>query len=249
MHRLVALFGVAALSGCWLVSPFDFPAPQDAEVPDAAGTDAAGPPIALVQAKTASFCNESTQHTLALDAHVRAHDTLVVAFSYPSSIQSSTVSDTLGNTYEMMQPEKSTDPPDGTWFGLAYALESAEGKESVTVELSGTTLLDLYVSEFSGPLTYAGASQATGTASVLNHENGVSSGAVKVNARGALLVGFGVADYLNAGSGFKTPSGFASSTGVFEYQVTGPLVGPVEATATLMTSSRWGMVLNVFASP
>ena len=255
VRRLALLLGMATLPGCWLASSFDFPddaglrdgsvAPMDA-ASDADAASAA--PIAFVQGASSSFGNEATQHSLAFEAGIQPNDTIIVAFSYPSSVQTPTISDTFNNPYTFALTEESTAPPNGTWFGLAYALGSPGGPNIVTVALTDKTVLELYLAEFSGSLhLVAGSAEATGDSSASLVTDGISSGPLAdagSAASAALVVGFAVADTVSPGTGFRSAT--LLSDGVLEYRI-GPLDGgPQTVTATMNGSSDWGIVANAF---
>jgi hypothetical protein len=235
------VFCVLPLSGCWLVSSFDFPSD--------AGADSSPAEPQWVQGTWHSFDNEARSHTFAFEKPVRAGDTLVVAFAYPSSVQAATVSDSLGNPYSIDQVQKSTDPPDGTWFGLAYAQSPTGGVAQVTVSLTDTTLLDLYLAEFSGSLVFAKGTEMTGDGSKAGGTDGLSSGSVSLMASSALIVAFAVGEDVEQGSQFRQTASSPSSAGVLEYRIVSPAEGTFGATATLTCSSSWGVVMNAFVEP
>jgi hypothetical protein len=246
LWRAITLLVVALASGCWLVSSFDFPA-------DGGKTDAPSPvPVSLVQGTWKSFGNEAYAHAEAFEMDVQAGDTLIVAFDYPSSSQAPSVTDSFGNHFLSMHVEESTQPPDGSWFEVYFVKTAKGGHDDVTVTLDGTTLLDLYLAEFSGPLTYAATTVTTGNAPEKQAINDIASPTATLDytdASRALIVGFVVADNVVPGTSFMNTSTAVSPSGLLEYAVTDRVTAPVSASATLMCDSRWGISMVAFPAP
>jgi hypothetical protein len=196
----------------------DSPSAADAEdaLRDVLGMDAvdAGdggpppPPITFVQTKGGK--ETATSATVAFATDVQKGDTLIVAidFGTASGATVTEVTDTLGDTYDVV-----LGPFEGAGVRqyIYYAISGATGPDAVTVTISASTEIEVYLHEYSGLAQVGtvdiGASDST--SGVSDADGGVVVGPIVTHSSNELLFVFATCtNACVAGPGFLTRSTF-----------------------------------------
>jgi hypothetical protein len=186
-------------------------APRDVGGMDAVDAHDAGPPpppIAFVQTKGGK--DVATSATVAFATDVQKGHTLIVAldFGTASAATVTKVTDTLGDTYDLvLGPYEGG----GVWQYIYYAISGATGPDAVTVTISASAEVEVYLHEYSGLAQVGtvdtGASDST--SGVSDADGGVVVGPIVTHASNELVFVFATcANSCVAGPGFLTRSTF-----------------------------------------
>jgi hypothetical protein len=129
-------------------------------------------------------------------------DLVVVGFDFAGSFAS--ISDNQGNVFTQIGTEIIT--PAGSKTRLYYARNIKGGPETVTVNLTGTPGLEVYVTEYHGAST---TNPLDVTAQRTGPAGSVTSGSAVTTSANDLIMGFCVGDAAcSAGTGFSARSTF-----------------------------------------
>ncbi len=233
--------GVEAGYDARLDSPPDtFVAPPVDSGVDAsdAGVDASVP-ITFVQGNSSHPSTAAA--TLAFNTPVAAGDAILVAFFCGSAATLSSVTDSLGNTFQTVV---GPDPGSNNNHYIAIAPGSAAGADSVTVTLSAAPAgFNLFILEYAG-LAPASAFDVTSTGSdtAADTDGGMASGFATTTAANELI--FGLADSVGGAAGAGFTLRFPQAGNFVEDQVVSS-AGSYEATGTA-TSGSWTLVMATF---
>jgi uncharacterized repeat protein (TIGR01451 family) len=197
--------------------------------------------IKLVQGR--AFGNESgtANMSLAFNANNTAGNFLIVTGTAARPARNISVSDTLGNIYALALGPVTDVAQDVTIY-VWYVPNCKGGANTVTITPTGTSALEIHVSEWSGianinPVEVTAFGTGTGTA--------VSSGASTTTSSGDLIFGYGwVFNTASAGTGF-TPLSLINGD-LDEYQIQSSS-GSVAATFT-QSSGTWAAAMVAFKS-
>lgn len=116
--------------------------------------------MAITRVQTAAYANSAgASKTASFPANVTAGNLIVVAVCAPNTVTVSSVTDSLGNTYQQAGSRNQ-------WNGAAsisihYAYNVAGGTCTVTVTLSASSNLSFSATEYAGALTSSGVLDST----------------------------------------------------------------------------------------
>jgi hypothetical protein len=192
--------------------------------------------ISFVQGN-AGTCSSCTPTTIPFMTNNTAGNLIVVAFDYANTVSLTSVTDTQGNVYVRAEPEMLQG---GVFSDIFYAKNIKGGANSVTVTLSGSAFLEVFIHEYSGldtvsPLDVTASSTGSGT--------NVDSGPATTNFANELIFGHSVMNQVTApGSGFTARS---TLNGDLTEDKIVSAIGTYDATASNLSGS-WSMQLAAF---
>jgi hypothetical protein len=161
----------------------------------------------FVQATAGAAPASGNSLSVSFPANTVAGDLILVGIGFASNATASSVTDSQGNTFTQVGTQLTS--PVGTRSVVYYAKKIKGGADSVTVNLSASSGIELYLTEYSGidqtnPIDgQAGSSGGAGT---------VSSGNATTTNAGDVIYGFCEADWAcTAGSGFAVRSAYVDN--------------------------------------
>jgi hypothetical protein len=174
-----------------------------------------------------------------LPAPVAMNDTIVVAADVmPNGTLQ--VTDSLHNSYSTAMSIVAPGTPGNQTVAVFYALGVAAGTDSISVSVPAYAFgetLEVYVHEYSGISAFDRANGQTGTTTDMH------SGFVTTTAPGDLIFGFGDTGSVSPGTGFAPR--LTLNQNLTEDRIA-PIVGMIEATATMGMGNSWAMMAAAF---
>ncbi len=202
--------------------------------------------ICFVQAAAGGGTKGSTV-SVAFANGVGAGDAIIVAVALGAGggATLSQVTDSLGNTYQIVVTPATSPQSDTLAQYIAFASNVLGGTDTVTVTLSSTTYFDVYIHEYSGVAlanafdvgaAFTGTSDAT---------NAMASGFATTQGNSELIFGFGTSH------GTVTPGTGFTGRSTFDGNLTEDMIavtpGSYQATAT-SSNGNWAMSFGAFLS-
>jgi hypothetical protein len=156
----------------------------------------------FVQATAGAAAGAASSFALPFPSNTKAGDLILIGFDFGSNAAFSSIMDSQGNVFTEVGIQLTS--PGGSNSRLYYANNIKGGADTVTINLSSSSYLEVYLTEYSGVNQAApidAQAGATGPAGA------VSSGNATTTAAGDLIYGFCAADFsCSAASGFNARS-------------------------------------------
>jgi hypothetical protein len=155
----------------------------------------------FVQA-AANATTAATSFSVSFPSNTTAGNIILVGFDFASSVSFSSITDSQGNVFTEAGSQLTS--PGGSRSRVYYAANIKGGADTVTINLSGSAGVEVYLTEYSG---VSQVNPVDVQAGISGNAGSVSSGNATTTVAGDLIYGFCAADWTcSAGSGFNARS-------------------------------------------
>ena len=187
------------------------PPHEDAEAIDAAppgldagDAEAAAPkPIAFVQTTASQTeVSGSTSFSLGYPMPVGEHNTLIAALYVGPNSQLTSVTDTLGNTFEILCNQQVDAYGINVYLAAAYDINGG-ALDTVTIHMTGSTTTNLLLHEYANVAPGSGCTHAIGTAAT---PDGIVSPPLTLTVPNEMIFAYAVSSIVAPGTSFTARS-------------------------------------------
>lgn len=246
---IVGLLAAALLLACsfaldgYAGAPAEPDAAIDATHPmDATSEEAEARPIVFVQTSADQNLDASTTtFSVAYDDPPADHDTLVVALFLKDGGTLNSVSDDLGNSFQILCNQ--TIDEYGVTAYLATATDIVGGAaDRVTMHITPTSVMNVILHEYANIGSTSGCMHASGSSTAVD---GIVSPPLPLSVPNELIFAYAISGTVGAGTGFTARSHFHDD--LTEDRIVA-MPTPTPALATVVEDGpSWGIVAAAFA--
>ena len=229
-----------------MIAPLDAAkAPDGTPALDASdAAEAASPPKAIEFIQNVANQTEvagSTSYSLAYSSPVGAHNTLIVGVYVGPSSTLTGVTDSLGNTFEILCSQHVDAYQIDVYLAAAYDINGG-APDTVTVHMTGSSMTDVHMHEYANVAPGNGCTHASGSGTAVD---GIVSPPLTLTVPNEMIFAYAISGIVSPGTSFRARSMFDADL-TEDRIVPDPGMASAVATSTNAGRPAWAIVAADF---